>query len=95
MDKRTRIGIIGDEETLTGFLMAGVENVQDEPNLIQVIQSTSEEDLKRIFCLLTSRRDLAIILICDFVADKLKNEIDSYKETIPAVLVIASKNKYT
>ncbi|ADM11166.1 vacuolar ATP synthase subunit F [Encephalitozoon intestinalis ATCC 50506] len=94
MDKRTRIGIIGDEETLTGFLIAGVENVHDNPNLIQVTPSTTEDDLKRTFYTLTSREDLAIILVCDFAAEKIKEEINGYKEVIPAVLVIASKNKY-
>lgn len=94
MEGRTRIGIMGDEETLTGFLIAGVENTQDDPCLIQVSLSTSEDDIRRHFCRLTSRRDLAIILVCDFVAARLMHEIDSYKETVPAVLVIASKNKY-
>lgn len=91
MDRRTRIGIIGDEETLTGFLMAGIENVQDEPNLIQVSLTTSEEDLKKSFRMLTSRRDLAIILVCDFIAERLKEDIDAYTDTVPAILVIASK----
>lgn len=94
MDKRTRIGIIGDEETLTGFLIAGIENVQDDQNLIQVSLNTSDEDLRKSFRNLTNRKDLAIILVCDFVADKLKEEIGLYTETVPAVLVIASKNKY-
>ncbi|CAD26177.1 VACUOLAR ATP SYNTHASE SUBUNIT F [Encephalitozoon cuniculi GB-M1] len=95
MDNRTRIGIIGDEETLTGFLIAGVENTHDNPNLIQVASATSEDDLRRAFYSLTSREDLAIVLVCDFAAEKLKDEIDTYKEIVPAILVIASKNKYT
>lgn len=94
MDERTRIGIIGDEETLTGFLIAGVESVHDNPNLAQVTPNTGEDDLKRIFYSLTARKDLAIILVCDFAAEKLKEEIDAYNEVVPAVLVIASKNKY-
>lgn len=94
MDKRARIGIIGDEETLTGFLIAGVENTHDTPNLVHVTPATPDDDLKRSFHSLTARDDLAIILICDFVAEKLRDEIDTYRETVPAVLVIASKNRY-
>ncbi|AFM97918.1 ATPase synthase subunit [Encephalitozoon hellem] len=94
MDERTRIGIIGDEETLTGFLIAGVENVHDNPNLVQVTPDMAEDDLKRIFYSLTARKDLAMILVCDFAAERLSEEIDAYDEVVPAVLVIASKNKY-
>ncbi|KAM0672561.1 subunit F of V-type ATPase [Ordospora colligata] len=93
MDRRTRIGMIGDEETLLGFLIAGIESTNETPNLVYVTHDTSEDDLRKNFRALTSREDLAMILICDFVAEKIEDDISRYKETIPAILIIPSKCK--
>jgi V-type H+-transporting ATPase subunit F len=91
MESRTRIGVMGDEETLIGFLIAGVESLYGDPNLVQVTEETPEEDLRRLFHALVKRRDIAIVLICDFVAEKLKEEIQEYKDPIPSLLEIPSK----
>ncbi|KAH9411827.1 ATP synthase [Ordospora pajunii] len=95
MDRRTRIGMVGDEETLFGFLIAGIENTNENPNLVYVTYDTPEEDLRKSFRALTSRDDLAMILICDFVAERIEDDVSKYKETIPAILIIPSKCKRT
>jgi V-type H+-transporting ATPase subunit F len=93
MENRRRLAVMGDEETLIGFLIAGVENLHSDPNLVQVTEETSEEDLRRMFHVLTKRRDIAIVLICDFVAEKIRAEIQEYKDPVPSILEIPSKTR--
>lgn len=87
--EKTSIGIIGDEDTLNGFLIAGVPSGS---NLVQVSPSTHEDDLKSIFQRLVARKDLSILLVSDFVSQKIKEEMDEYNsKEIPFVFVIPSR----
>lgn len=89
MEGRTSIGIIGDEDTLNGFMIAGVPC---GPNLVQVSPNTHEDDLKSIFQRLTQRNDLSIILVSDFVCQKIKEEIEGHNsKKMPFVFEIPSR----
>lgn len=92
--ERTKIGVIGDDETLSGFMIAGVRSSLEDPVLISVSSHTSDQDLKSWFIKLTHRADIAILFICDFVADKIRDDLNKYKQLLPSILEIGSKNIY-
>lgn len=92
-DLRTNIGIIGDEDTINGFMISGIEYNTKNPNLLQASYNTPEEDLKKMFNTLVMRKDLALIFICDFVYEKIREDIDQFDKNLPSILEIPSKIK--
>ncbi|EEQ81897.1 hypothetical protein NCER_101494 [Vairimorpha ceranae BRL01] len=95
MDYKTHnsVGILGDEDTINGFMISGIQLDTKNPNLIQVTYNTPEEDLKKMFTKLILRKDLALILVCDFVYEKILEEIKKYDGLIPSIIEIPSKIK--
>ena len=86
------IGIIGDEETVTGFLLAGVgERSENSTNFLKVNTSTTNEQIEEFFHSLITRKDIGIVLISQDVADRIRETLDTYNEIIPTVLEIPSK----
>ena len=86
------IGIIGDEETVTGFLLAGIgERNENSTNFLKVTSETDKLIIQEFFESLVSRKDIGIILISQDVADKIRETLDAYDEIIPTVLEIPSK----
>jgi V-type H+-transporting ATPase subunit F len=87
------LAIIGDEETVTGFLLAGVgERNENSKNFLIVSNSTDTLEIEETFKAFTNRRDIGIILISQHIAEKIRDAIDKYEEIIPTVLEIPSKN---
>ncbi|KAF7684760.1 V-type proton ATPase subunit F [Astathelohania contejeani] len=91
--ERLLVGIMGDEETIMGFLFTGLENSVDNPNMIIVNADTSDEDLNCAFDTLVSRPDISIIFICDFVAARLRKKIKYYQGVVPSILEIPSRTR--
>lgn len=88
------LGIIGDEETVTGFLLAGIgERNADSSNFMKVTSTTTNEQIDDFFTGLIKRKDIGIILIAQECADKIRDTLDAYNEIIPTVLEIPSKQK--
>merc|ERR1712166_399086 len=90
------IGIIADEDTLTGFLLTGMGETTDETNetnYMLVHGETEQMDIQIKFVEMTCRDDLTIILINQWVADKIPEALAEYGESIPAVVVIPTKDK--
>lgn len=86
------LGIIGDEETVTGFLLAGIgERSENSTNFLKVNVSTTNEQIEEFFHNLITRKDIGIILISQDVADRIRDTLDAYNEIIPTVLEIPSK----
>ena len=86
------LGIIGDEETVTGFLLAGIgERNENSTNFLKVTSETDKSMIQEFFESLVSRKDIGIILISQDVADKIRETLDAYDEIIPTVLEIPSK----
>ena len=86
------IGIIGDEETVTGFLLAGIgERNENSTNFLKVTSETDKLIIQEFFESLVSRKDIGIILISQDVADRIRETLDAYDEIIPTVLEIPSK----
>ncbi|KMZ66397.1 V-type proton ATPase subunit F [Zostera marina] len=88
------IALIADEDTVTGFLMAGVGNadLRRKTNYLIVDSKTSVKTIEETFKEFTSKEDVAIVLISQYVANMIRFYVDSYKKPIPAILEIPSKD---
>ena len=72
------VAVIGDEDTVTGFLLAGVgERSARGTNWLIVDKKTRLQDIEAAFKTLTSRSDVAIVLINQFVANSIRHLIQS------------------
>ncbi|EIF48981.1 hypothetical protein HII13_001014 [Brettanomyces bruxellensis] len=93
---RTLMAAIGDEDTVTGILLAGIGQVTSEPgkerNFYVASENTKMEELERKFDEFINRDDVAILLINQFLADKIRVLIDTYTKPFPAILEIPSKD---
>ncbi|GER50429.1 v-type proton ATPase subunit F [Striga asiatica] len=88
------IAMIADEDTITGFLLAGVGNVdlRRKTNYLIVDSKTTVKQIEDAFKEFTTREDIAVLLISQFVANMIRFLVDSYNKPIPAILEIPSKD---
>ncbi|RZC52275.1 hypothetical protein C5167_020701 [Papaver somniferum] len=82
------IAMIADEDTITGFLLAGVGNVdlRRKTNYLIVDSKTTVKAIEDAFKDFISREDIAI------VANMIRFLVDSYNKPVPAILEIPSKD---
>jgi V-type H+-transporting ATPase subunit F len=68
------LAIIGDEDTVTGFLLAGIGDVDSKQNanFLIVDKNTTHSVVEDTFKRFTSRNDIAIILINQHVCCLLR-----------------------
>ncbi|RNF03735.1 ATP synthase subunit [Trypanosoma conorhini] len=98
------VGIIGDEDTVTGFLLAGTgdnratvnegggeKNNVVQPNYIVVNPNTPLADIEVAFTNMCANDAIGIIVICQHIANDIRHLIEEHKEPIPCVLEIPSK----
>ncbi|KAL7440984.1 hypothetical protein ACHAXH_007953 [Discostella pseudostelligera] len=86
------VAVIGDEDTVTGFLLAGVgHRTADSCNFLTVKQDTKPEVIENTLKAFTQRDDIGIILINQHVANNLRHILKDYNQTIPTILEIPSK----
>ncbi|KAL0730535.1 hypothetical protein Bca4012_026628 [Brassica carinata] len=88
------IAMIADEDTVVGFLMAGVGNVdiRRKTNYLIVDSKTTVRQIEDAFKEFSSRDDIAIILISQYVANMIRFLVDSYNKPVPAIIEIPSKD---
>ncbi|KAI5200869.1 hypothetical protein E4T42_04793 [Aureobasidium subglaciale] len=94
---RQFLAVIGDEDSVTGVLLAGVGHVTDPPdaqkNYLVVDHKTEVSAIEEAFDSFTNdRKDIAIILINQHIADKIRSRVDSYTQAFPSLLEIPSKD---
>ncbi|GAB7340042.1 hypothetical protein MBLNU457_6541t2 [Dothideomycetes sp. NU457] len=104
---REFLAVIGDEDTVTGVLLAGVgrlvsvltlvQHVTEPPdsqkNYLVVDHKTETSTIEGAFTRFTSeRKDIAIVLINQHIADKIRSKVDAYNEAFPSLLEIPSKD---
>ncbi len=78
----SRIGVIGDRESIVGFRAVGLEvfPAEDGQEARKTVRNLAENDY-------------AIIYITEDLAIQIENEIDRYKdERLPAIIVIPGKD---
>ncbi|BDD56122.1 H(+)-transporting V1 sector ATPase subunit F [Monascus purpureus] len=95
--ERQFLAVIGDEDSVTGLLLAGIGHVTDPPdsqrNFLVVDSKTETSTIERTFHNFTQeRKDIAIVLINQHIAERIRNTVDSFSEAFPAVLEIPSKD---
>jgi V-type H+-transporting ATPase subunit F len=82
------------QDTVTGFLLAGVGNVdlRKKTNYLIVDNKTTVKQIEDAFKEFTTREDIAIVLISQYVANMIRFLVDSYNRPVPAILEIPSKD---
>ncbi|MCJ1452163.1 H(+)-transporting V1 sector ATPase subunit F [Mycoblastus sanguinarius] len=91
------LAVIGDEDSVTGLLLAGIGHVTQPPdaqkNFLVVDAKTENSSIEQAFDNFTQKRkDIAILLINQHIAEKIRGRVDTYTEAFPAVLEIPSKD---
>ncbi|KAK1635102.1 V-type proton ATPase subunit F [Colletotrichum phormii] len=96
MKDRQFLAVIGDEDSVTGLLLAGIGHVStgadQEKNFLVVDGKTDTAAIESAFESFTSRKDIGIILINQHIADRIRHRVDTYTAAFPTVLEIPSKD---
>ncbi|CEF62646.1 V-type proton ATPase subunit F [Strongyloides ratti] len=87
------VAVIGDEDTVVGFLLGGIGGQNDNKveNFFIVKKDTAPCEIEKAFNSFVERNDIGIIFINQNIAIQIKEVIDNHKKIIPAVLEIPSK----
>jgi len=89
------VAVIGDEDTVTGFLLTGIghRDKDGRVNFLVCDEKVTIDELEKTFREFTTRKDISIILINQVIAEKIRYLIKVYNKTIPTILEIPSKNQ--
>ena len=88
------IAIIGDEDTVTGFVLAGVgHRTAESSNFLVVKEGTPLPQIEKAFLEFTNRDDVGIVLVNQHVAAQIRHLLGLPK-AIPAVLEMPSRHAY-
>ena len=90
------IAVIGDEDTVTGMLLAGIGNVDARrtSNFMVCDSKTTPGMLEEAFHRFTKRTDVAVLLINQYLATQIRPVIDSFVRTptTPPTLMTGAEN---
>ncbi|EDR16055.1 uncharacterized protein LACBIDRAFT_181240 [Laccaria bicolor S238N-H82] len=91
---RNLIAVIGDEDSITGLLLAGIGHINEhqKKNFLVVDAKTQVATIEAAFQEFTERKDIAILLINQHIAEKIRPTVDKYQQAFPALLEIPSKD---
>ncbi|KAJ1925886.1 H(+)-transporting V1 sector ATPase subunit F [Tieghemiomyces parasiticus] len=91
---RKFIAVIGDEDSVTGFLLSGIGHIdaRQKANFLIVDSKTPLATVEEAFSEFTKRKDIAIILITQQVAEEIRHLLDEHHSAFPTVLEIPSKD---
>ncbi|ORY65239.1 ATPase, V1 complex, subunit F [Pseudomassariella vexata] len=94
---RQFLAVIGDEDSVTGLLLAGIGHVTNPPdsqkNFLVVDSKTETSAIEAAFdSFTTERKDIGIVLINQHIAEKIRHRVDTYTAAFPTVLEIPSKD---
>ncbi|CAF4427647.1 unnamed protein product [Rotaria socialis] len=88
------MAVIGDEDTVTGFLLGGIGELHAKtrkPNFLIVDKNTKASDIDDTFKSFLNRDDIGIILISQYIAEMIRGTVEGHDKNVPAVLEIPSK----
>lgn len=88
------IALIGDEDTVTGFLLSGVGHLdlRRKGNYLLVDSKTTTKQIEQAYKEFAAREDIAVILVTQFIANMIRSVISSNTRAVPATLEIPSKD---
>jgi len=90
------VAIIGDSDTVTGFLLSGIGNIgsKGDANFLIVDDKTTSAIVEHHFKEMTTNKNVSIILITQKVAeDHLRHLLANYDKVLPSILEIPSKDE--
>eukprot|EP01138_Halocafeteria_seosinensis_P008351 gb/GECG01008533.1/.p1 GENE.gb/GECG01008533.1/~~gb/GECG01008533.1/.p1 ORF type:complete len:117 (+),score=14.60 gb/GECG01008533.1/:1-351(+) len=88
------IGIIADEDTVTGFLLTGIGCTDGQSsNYFVVDEKTSVSDIEDRFTELVTRDDIGLLFITQEVAGDIRHVIQRHEKDQTVVMEIPSKDK--
>jgi len=91
--KLTQIPHIVKQDTVTGFLLAGIgHRTVEGSNFLVVKPDTDVRVIEQTFHELTTRKDIGILLINQHVANEIRSTLRDYSKLIPTILEIPSKD---
>lgn len=90
-----KIYIIGDEDSVVGFLLAGIgfRDGLGRKNFFIVNSKTSKTELEDVFKEYSSKNDCGVLLINQQIADEIRYLVDLHDKMLPTILEIPSKDK--
>lgn len=91
-----KLGIIADEDTISGFLLAGAGEAKpnNENTFLVVSNSTKAHQIETFYQSLMARSDIAIIIMTQAAANQIRAAMDTHKERIiPTVVEIPTKTE--
>jgi V-type H+-transporting ATPase subunit F len=87
------IAVIGDEDTVTGFLLAGVGQRDSQgANFLVVDAKTTKEGIEAFYTGLITRGDVGLVIMNASIANQIRSTISANRAPIPMVLEIPSKD---
>ncbi|KAL7965840.1 vacuolar ATP synthase subunit F (V-ATPase F subunit) [Trichoderma sp. SZMC 28014] len=93
---RQFLAVIGDEDSVTGLLLAGIGHIttgaEAQKNFLVVDNKTETAAIESAFESFTSRKDIGIVLINQHIADRIRHRVDTHTAAFPTVLEIPSKD---
>merc|ERR1712224_858674 len=94
-DDFSLVAIIGDHDTCAGFLLSGIGDLDrgKGSNYMKVEGTTETPQIEAKFDELTGRDDVAIIVINQWIADRIDSKIRDYNQLMPTIVLVPSKDK--
>jgi V-type H+-transporting ATPase subunit F len=88
------VGVIGDEATVTGFLLTGIgeRNKNGEANFLIVTKDTPLSEIDTAFMKMLKNPEMGILMISQNVAEMIRNRIVEHLEVLPTIMEIPSKD---
>eukprot|EP01108_Squamamoeba_japonica_P006060 TRINITY_DN4886_c0_g1_i1.p1 TRINITY_DN4886_c0_g1~~TRINITY_DN4886_c0_g1_i1.p1 ORF type:complete len:125 (-),score=32.93 TRINITY_DN4886_c0_g1_i1:16-390(-) len=89
------VAVIGDQDTVTGFLLAGVGAVdaRNQANYLIVDKNTKHSAIEAAFGKFTSSPNVGILLISQPVAESIRYLVSKHTKLIPTILEIPTKEE--
>ncbi|KAJ7817404.1 ATP synthase (F/14-kDa) subunit-domain-containing protein [Mycena leptocephala] len=90
---RNLLAVIGDEDSITGLLLAGIGHInENQKNFLVVDAKTQVSTIEAAFQDFTEQKDIAILLINQHIAERIRPTVDRYQQAFPALLEIPTKD---
>merc|ERR1711953_1107878 len=89
------MSVIAEEDTVTGFLLGGVGQLDKERNSNFLIcdAKTEASEIESALRGFLARSDIGIVLITQDYAEQVRHVIETHSAPIPTILEIPSKEK--
>ncbi|KAG0227891.1 H(+)-transporting V1 sector ATPase subunit F [Actinomortierella wolfii] len=83
-----------NKDSITGLLLAGIGHIDasNRKNFLVVDAKTPLSTVEETFLEFTKRKDIAIILINQHIAEEIRLLIDEHDQAFPTILEIPSKD---